>query len=289
MLLWLGLLLAAELSRLPLRHLLCSPGGPEIAVPQEASKPRIDVFLSDQFPKYSRSYFADLCDRGLVQVNSKCRAKNHRLSAGDVVTVQFVEKEVSSVSPEEIPLDILFEDEYLIAINKPAGMVVHPAVGSPNGTFVNALLHHLGPQASDIIVHGEDNRVGMDEEEDLEIEDLPETPEAAKQTPMSLRPGIVHRLDKGTSGVLIAGKTLEAVARLSSLFAQRLVEKIYLSINVGHPGDATIVEPIGRSTKNRQQMTVYDGPPGKPASTHVRTIAFDGKISASLVRIETGR
>lgn len=89
--------------------------------------------------------------------------------------------------------------------------------------------------------------------------------------------------------IYVAGKTLEAVAKLSSLFAQRQVRKVYLSINVGHPGDATIVEPIGRSTKNRQQMTVYEGPPGKPAFTHVRTLAFDGKVSAALVRIETGR
>lgn len=258
-------------------------------MPPEASKTRVDAFLSEQFPKYSRSYFADLCDRGLVRINNRSRPKNHRLNAGDIVAVQFIEKEVSSVSPENIPLDVLFEDEHIIAVNKPAGMVVHPAVGSPNGTFVNALLHHLGPRANDILASGENVRVSLDDDEDLDIEDLPETPEAAKQTPLSLRPGIVHRLDKGTSGVLIAGKTMEAVARLSSLFAQRQVEKIYLSINVGHPGDATIVEPIGRSTKNRQQMTVYDGPPGKPASTHVRTIAFDGKISASLVRIETGR
>jgi 23S rRNA pseudouridine1911/1915/1917 synthase len=105
-----------------------------------------------------------------------------------------------------------------------------------------------------------------------------------------MRPGIVHRLDKGTSGVLIAGKTLDAVAKLSSLFAQRKVRKVYLSVNVGHPGDATIVEPIGRSTKNRQEMCVYDVmPPGKPATTHVRTLVFDGKVSTALVRIETGR
>jgi 23S rRNA pseudouridine1911/1915/1917 synthase len=96
-------------------------------------------------------------------------------------------------------------------------------------------------------------------------------------------------LDKGTSGVLIAAKHNEAVAKLSLLFAARKVKKIYLAICVGHPGDATIVEPIGRSLKNRQMMTVYDGPPGKLAISHVKTIAFDGKLSACLVRIETGR
>jgi 23S rRNA-/tRNA-specific pseudouridylate synthase len=119
--------------------------------------------------------------------------------------------------------------------------------------------------------------------------DLPETPEAAKASPTYLRPGVVHRLDKGTTGVLIAAKHSEAVSKLSRLFALRKVSKIYLAICVGHPGEATIVEPIGRSMKNRQMMAVYSGPPGKLAVTHVRTIAFDGKKSACLVRIETGR
>jgi len=152
---------------------------------------------------------------------------------------------------------------------------------------------------------------GVDDEDDLDF-DLPETPDAAKATPPSLRPGIVHRLgiifikntlydaqyhqhkyilnlDKGTTGVLIAGKTKEAVAKMCALFAQRKVKKTYLAICVGHPGETTIVEPIGRSKKNRQIMTVYDGPPGKSAITHLRTVSFDGKISAVLARIETGR
>ena len=93
----------------------------------------------------------------------------------------------------------------------------------------------------------------------------------------------------GTTGVLIAGKTTDAVAKISALFAAREVRKVYLSICVGNPGETTIVEPIGRSMKNRQVMTIYDGPPGKPAVTHVRTISFNGKFSTVLARIETGR
>jgi len=94
---------------------------------------------------------------------------------------------------------------------------------------------------------------------------------------------------QGTTGVLLAAKHPEAVTKLSALFAKRDIRKVYLAVCVGHPGDTTIVEPIGRCRKNRQLMTVYDGPPGKPALTHVRTLAFDGKISAALLRIETGR
>lgn len=123
---------------------------------------------------------------------------------GDMIKLKFLEKEVSSVDPENIALDVLYEDEHMIVINKPVGMVVHPAPGSPNGTFVNALLYHLGPEAASKLLSNETSRLIIDEEDldgDLEI-DLPETPDASKATPKSLRPGIVHRLDKGTSGIL---------------------------------------------------------------------------------------
>lgn len=198
----------------------------ESTVDAAAGKPRLDAYLASSMPRFSRSYFADLCERGRVSVNAVARGKNHKLSAGDAVSVALEEKAVSHVAPEDIPLDVLFEDAHIIAVNKPAGMVVHPAVGSPNGTFVNALLFHLGPNAQSILVDGAQT-------EELEEElDLPETPEAAGATPPSMRPGIVHRLDKGTSGVLLAGKTLEAVAKLSALFAQRKIKKTYLSVNV---------------------------------------------------------
>jgi len=292
---------------------------------QRAKKLRLDVFLSSVLSdKHSRSFLSDLCEKGSVRVNNiTIKSKSHRLNGGDQVSVdvQIDESTVSSVVPENIPLDVLYEDEHIIAVNKPHGMVVHPAPGSPNNTFVNALLYHLGPNAATILINAanqqassgysqseeegeeviEDVEVEVGEEEEEEEEegiipmgkgkgiDLPETPEAAKASPPSLRPGIVHRLDKGTSGVLLAGKHPEAVAKLSELFAKRKIRKIYLAVSVGHPGETTIVEPIGRSVKNRQLMTVYDGPPGKPAITHVRTLAFDGKLSAALVRIETGR
>jgi 23S rRNA-/tRNA-specific pseudouridylate synthase len=188
-------------------------------------------------------------------------------------------------------------------------MVVHPAPGSPNGTFVNALLHHLGENATNLIPATEDaldilSSEYLDGDSDDQylidnsdtmgdnsnaMKDLPETPEAAKASPVQLRPGVVHRLDKGTTGILLAGKNPFAVGKLSSLFEKRLVEKTYLAICVGHPGTTTIVESIGRSDKNRQTMTVYDDGRGKLAISHVRTIAFDGKLSACLVRIETGR
>lgn len=272
-------------------------------------KQRIDVFLSSILPARSRSFLGDLCDKGSVTVNDRVVTKSYKVASGDVISYAIQEKEVSRVTPENIPLDILYEDDDIIAVNKPHGMVVHPAPGSPNATFVNALLFHLGPSATRLLddlpgftaavvagleepdyVPGKESESGPDVDLEAELDlDLPETPEAAVASHVSLRPGVVHRLDKGTSGVLLAGKHPEAVAKLMGLFAARKVSKIYLAVCVGHPGEATIVEPIGRSIKNRQLMTVYDGPPGKPAVTHVRTLAFDGKLSVALVRIETGR
>lgn len=138
------------------------------------------------------------------------------------------------MEPEHIPLEIVYEDDDIIVVNKPVGMVVHPAPGSPNGTFVNALMHHLGPNASRLL--DSDGSISSstvnilqagktddyDDDDDYEY-DLPETPDASKATPKSLRPGIVHRLDKGTSGILIAGKHSDAVSKLSKMFSVREV------------------------------------------------------------------
>lgn len=271
----------------------------ELSVSNILGKKRLDAYISETVSNYTRSFIADLCENKMALVNGKARDKSFKVGNGDLIKLRVpVMIDDSTVLPENIPLDILFEDNHIIVVNKPEGMVVHPAVGSPNGTFANALLFYLGDDAIKLFdettqhVEATDiNDAGdaLDGQSDDVGIDLPETPEAAKATPRSLRPGIVHRLDKGTSGVLLAAKHSEAVSKLSALFAQREVEKTYLAICVGHPGEATIAEPIGRCTRNRQLMTVYDGPPGKLAVSHVRTIAFDGKLSACLVRIETGR
>ena len=256
-------------------------------VTKDSEKKRVDVYLSSLTTGRSRSYFNGLIERGKVLVNNKVVTKSYKVSTGDVVEYEVEEKAESSVEAEDIPLDILFEDEHIIAVNKPQGMVVHPAPGSPNATFVNALLHHLGADARCLLDSVASSPTLSDDQEEI---DLPETPEAAAAAARSLRPGVVHRLDKGTSGVLIAGKHPEAVSKLSQLFAAREIRKVYLTVCVGNPGEATICEPIGRHPKNRQLMTVVkDEDKGRYALSHVRTICFDGKLSAALVRIETGR
>lgn len=305
---------------------------------------RLDVYLSTaDSATYSRSFIGQLCDAGLVFVNEQVKGKSYKVCPQDVIRFEMEEKTTlaSQVAPENIPLDIIYEDADIIAVSKANGMVVHPAPGTPNGTFVNALLHHIGQSAGQVLIeHGQqrqsqylagidvdddttvtavDSGMKIEESEDVDDDfddyeddnyvealdakfeetpqlpphvnplDLPETPEAANASPPFLRPGIVHRLDKGTTGVLLAGKHPKAVEKLSNIFAKRLIRKVYLAICIGYPGDTTIVESIGRSVKNRQVMCVYDGPPGKPAITHTKTIAFDGKLSVCLVRIETGR
>lgn len=220
----------------------------------ENSKQRLDVYLSTSFEQHSRSFLSGLCDKGKVTVNGKVEGKSYKMGKSDNVHVDIdIKDDKSVVNPEYIPLDILYEDEHIIAINKPNGMVVHPAPGSPNGTFVNALLYHLGPDAQKLLAASKSalDAIDSDSEDDIDF-DLPETPEAAQASPQYLRPGIVHRLDKGTSGVLLAAKHPEAVTKLCALFAQRNIRKIYLAVCVGHPGETTIVEPIGRCRKNRQ-------------------------------------
>jgi 23S rRNA pseudouridine1911/1915/1917 synthase len=227
----------------------------EATVNENEAKVRLDVYLSHLEKGHSRSFFATVIDKGVVTVNNKVRDKSYKVRSGDKVTAIIEEPKETTIEPENIPLNIIYEDDHFIVVNKPAGMVVHPAVGSPNGTFVNALLYHLGDRARELLLSNQTtgdasislHQLSDDDEEDGEDDehngiDLPETPEAASASPLFLRPGIVHRLDKGTSGLLIAGKHLSAVEKLSKLFATRKIKKVYVTMAVGHPGDTTIID-----------------------------------------------
>lgn len=253
----------------------------DFIVPAQAKSTRLDVFLANALPQYTRSYVAGLCEKGNVFVNEKVQSKHCKVNNGDCVSIEVDTPVMSDVVPEYIKLDVLYEDDHMLAANKPVGMVVHPAVGTPNGTFANALLYHLGANATKLLA-APAPATTRETDETASSEGMDE-PQAR------LRPGIVHRLDKGTSGVLLAGKTPQAVASLSKMFAKRQLRKVYVAVCLGHPGETTIERPIGRSVKHRQQMCTYNGPPGKPAVTHVRSLCFDGRLSVCLMRIETGR
>jgi 23S rRNA pseudouridine1911/1915/1917 synthase len=215
---------------------------------------RIDKFLTTRFPHHSRTYFQHLIDIGCVLINGEPVKKKTLPEEGDEIEVLFQATPEASLAAENIPLEILYEDEHILAVNKPAGMVVHPAPGHWSGTFVNALLGHC----KDI---------------------------APSSDP--IRPGIVHRLDKETTGVLLAAKTLQAHQKLIELFSTRQIEKLYLAICQGRPANGTINMPIGRHPVHRKEMTVL--PDGREAITEIQVAAFNEKISLVLARPRTGR
>lgn len=218
---------------------------------------RIDKILANHYKDVqSRSYFQSLISKGYVTVNDEIVKKQFRPQLNDVVVIYFAITKQLNLKPEEIPLDIIYEDTDLIVVNKPAGLVVHPAPGNWSGTFVNALLFHCKSQGKNFSVQGD-------------------------------RPGIVHRLDKETSGVLIAAKNPLTQQRLTELFSSRKVDKEYLAICCGNPGKGVVEASIGRHPFKRKQMSISDK--GRHAITEYETLAFDGKLSVVKLKLITGR
>lgn len=214
---------------------------------------RLDKLLPVHFPEHSRTYFQYLLEQGCILVNGKRLKKREKVKQGDEIEVCFLLTEEISLEPERISLDILYEDEDIIAVNKPPGMVVHPAPGHPRGTFVNALLYHCKTL-------GSTDRI---------------------------RPGIVHRLDKDTSGVLLAAKSHQAHARLVTLFSERKVQKTYIAICTGVPKEGLIDAPIARHAVHRQRMAVCPLR-GKEAKTVVKVIS-KGELCCVELQLITGR
>lgn len=224
-----------------------------IVSPDEALL-RLDKLLSLRFPDYSRTYFQFLIERGCVLVNGKACKKKELPKVGDEIEVCFLLTPEISLEPQEIPLEILYEDDHLIAVNKPAGMVVHPAPGHPKDTFVNALLFHC-----------------------RQLEGT------------GLRPGIVHRLDKDTSGVLLAAKTAGCHAKLIALFSERKIQKYYMAVCVGSPKEGLIDAAIGRHPLHRKEMTVRLEGEGREAKSICRLLGTGPFLSLVEMQILTGR
>jgi len=199
----------------------------EFIVTSEDAGQRLDRFLVSQLPALSRSRIQTLMDEGRVQVDAVARKASHRVETGEVVAVDVPEELPSGVESEPIPLDVLYEDEDVAVINKPAGMIVHPGAGVTSGTMVAALLHRFGGVTGLSAVGG------------------------------PLRPGIVHRLDKETSGVIVVARTDAAHRKLVEDFRDRLVEKIYIALLHGKiKGDAgSVVLPVSRDLRRRSRMT----------------------------------
>jgi 23S rRNA pseudouridine1911/1915/1917 synthase len=237
-----------------------SPNASEhkFVVPDRKGALRLDIFVAAQFPDMSRSRAAELIDGGMVAVDGHETRRAKRLKGGETITVVIEPPEDVSLHPVELPLSVLYEDEYLLVFDKQAGLVVHPGAGTHEPTLVHGLLH----------AYPEIARVGEPD-----------------------RPGIVHRLDKDTSGCLMVARTEEARLKLIDLFARRRVHKEYHTLVRGVPREDrfSIDCVIGRSIRDRTRMSVatHDG---RRALTHVSVVESFGTLASALaVRIVTGR
>lgn len=220
---------------------------------------RLDIFLRKQLPTVSRGAIQRLIEQGHITVNGQPTKATHPPRAGEVVRIVWPEAQAAEAQPEDIPLDVLFEDEALLVLNKPAGLVVHPAAGNEKHTLVNALLHHCAGELSGI--------GGV------------------------ARPGIVHRLDKETSGCLVVAKNDAAHVALANQFAGRTVEKFYLAIVCGVlPRDAgNIHAAIARHPTHRKRMAVRDENEGRAAHTGYRVIERLREATLVEAQLFTGR
>lgn len=222
---------------------------------------RIDAYLSEQLTGVTRSMVQNWIEQGNVRLASeKPVKKNYKLATGEQILVQMPEPQTVEIMPEDIPLDIVYEDSDIIVVNKARGMVVHPAVGNWSGTLVNALMYHLNEQG------------------------IP----AEEQT----RAGLVHRIDKNTSGLLVVAKNEQAHARLAKQFFDHTIQRRYVALVWGNfdEDEGTITGNIGRSPRERQKMYVFaDGSDGKHAVTHWKVLRRFGYVTLVECRLETGR
>lgn len=233
-----------------------------LQVAQTQKPMRLDVYLTQQVENATRNKVQEAIAEHRVLVNGKTVKANYKIKSLDTIQVTFLRPPAPELTPEAIPVDIIYEDNDLMVINKAPGMVVHPAFGNWTGTLANAILHHLGKDAGK-----------------LDISEM--------------RPGIVHRLDKNTSGLIIVAKNSTALQRLARQFATRQVEKKYQAIvrGVPDPSEGIIQTNIGRSIRNRKMMTCYEyeGKNGKTAVTEYRVQKNLRWFSLVELALHTGR
>lgn len=227
-------------------------------VTEESAGQRLDRFLAQEIDNLTRSAVQEIIEKGMVKCSGKILQKNYKLRKGDIIETEIPEPEVLDVKAENIALDIIYEDSDLLVVNKPKGMVVHPAHGNYNGTLVNALLYHCKDSLSGI------NGV--------------------------IRPGIVHRIDKNTSGLLIVAKNDNAHIKLSEQIKAHSFTREYEAVAVGSfkKTEGTIDAPIGRHHTDRKKMCVTQQN-SKNAVTHYSVIKQYGGFAHLKLKLETGR
>ena len=223
----------------------------------EMENVRLDAYIAQKCENLSRTMIQKLIEDGEILVNGQEKKISYKTKQGDVIEIHIPEAKEINLKAQDIPLDVVYEDDDIIVVNKPKGMVVHPANGNPDGTLVNAVMS---------LCKGSLSGIGGE-----------------------IRPGIVHRLDKDTSGLIIIAKNDVAHINLSKQIKDRRVKKIYIALVKGNvsENEATVNMPIGRSTKDRKKMAVRKD--GKKAITHFKVLKRYGKYTLLELKIDTGR
>ena len=223
----------------------------------DSANVRLDAYISSKETNLSRTNIQRLIEEGNILVNGQKKKISYKVQTGDNIEINIPEAKETSIKAENIPVEVVYEDNDIIVVNKPKGMVVHPANGNPDGTLVNAIM---------AMCKGSLSGIGGE-----------------------IRPGIVHRLDKDTSGLLIVAKNDLAHINMSNQIKDRQVKKIYIALVKGNinENEATINMPIGRSTKDRKKMAVRKD--GKEAVTHFKVLKRYKDYTLLKVKIDTGR
>lgn len=230
-----------------------------LAVSEDSGGTRLDAYISSQIEELSRNYAQQIIESGCVSVNGKEElSKKAKVKSGDSIEIDYPEPETLNVEPQDIPIDIVYEDDDVIVVEKPRGMVVHPSPGNYDGTLVNALMYHCGDTLSSI--NG------------------------------TIRPGIVHRIDKDTSGLLMIAKNNIAHESLAAQLKEHSCTREYTALVYDNirEDELTVDRPIGRDEKNRLRRAVFGSNP-KEAVTHIRVVKRYGKYTLVKARLETGR
>lgn len=230
-----------------------------LAVSEDSGGTRLDAYISSQIEELSRNYAQQIIESGCVSVNGKEElSKKAKVKSGDSIEIDYPEPEILNVEPQDIPIEIVYEDDDVIVVEKPRGMVVHPSPGNFDGTLVNALMYHCGDTLSSI--NG------------------------------TIRPGIVHRIDKDTSGLLMIAKNNIAHESLAAQLKEHSCTREYTALVYDNirEDELTVDRPIGRDEKNRLRRAVFGSNP-KEAVTHIRVVKRYGKYTLIKARLETGR
>jgi 23S rRNA pseudouridine1911/1915/1917 synthase len=230
----------------------------DFEVQSEQEGERLDKYLSQIYPDQSRSFFQKLIKDQQITINGQPEKASYHVNTEDIIQIRFPDAAATAIKPEDIPLDILYEDEDLLVVNKPKGMVVHPSAGHFSGTLVNAVMYHCADSLSGI--NGE------------------------------IRPGIVHRIDMNTTGSLIICKNDESHIKIAEQIKEHSVNRIYVGIVCGvvKEDDGTVEGPIGRHPVDRKKMAINEKN-GKAAITHYKVLKRFEKYTYMQFKLETGR